>query len=94
MTILFDQLHKLTPLTSWHLRHTKAGGQVFPTFGSLQWFIRTHRALLIERGCLIPGKGGRRSLLTADFENVVFMVLLDEAREELRCIDPHNLNQI
>lgn len=82
-------LMELTPLKTWHLHYLKPGGHVFPTFGSMQWFIRTHRDVLIEQGCLLPGRGGRHSLLTSKFEGVVMSLLMNEAQNILRGDDPH-----
>lgn len=82
-------LMELTPLKTWHLHYLKSGGHVFPTFGSMQWFIRTHRDVLIEQGCLLPGRGGRHSLLTSKFEGVVMSLLMNEAQNILRGDDPH-----
>ena len=79
-------LMELTPLKTWHLQ---SGGHVFPTFGSMQWFIRTHRDVLIEQGCLLPGRGGRHSLLTSKFEDVVMTLLMDDALNILRVDDLH-----
>ena len=82
-------LMELTPLKTWHLHYLKSGGHVFPTFGSMQWFVRTHRDVLIEHGCLLPGRGGRHSLLTSKFEDVVMSLLMDEAQNTLRGDDHH-----
>ena len=82
-------LMELTPLKTWHLHYLKSGGHVFPTFGSMQWFVRTHRDVLIEQGCLLPGRGGRHSLLTSKFEGVVMSLLMNEAQNILRGDDPH-----
>jgi hypothetical protein len=82
-------LMELTPLKTWHLHYLKSDGHVFPTFGSMQWFIRTHRDVLIEQGCLLPGRGGRHSLLTSKFEGVVMSLLMNEAQNILRGDDPH-----
>ena len=85
-------LMELTPLKTWHLRHLQSGGHVFPTFGSMQWFVRTHRDVLIEQGCLLPGRGGRHSLLTSKFEGDVMTLLMDDAQNILRVDDPHIKN--
>ena len=54
-------LIELIPLKTWHLQYLQSGGHVFPTFGSMQWFVRTHRDVLIEQGCLLPaGAEGTR----------------------------------
>ena len=82
-------LMELTPLKTWHLHYLKSGGHVFPTFGSMQWFVRTHRDVLIEQGCLLPGRGGRHSLLTSKFEVVVVSLLMDDAQNILRGDDHH-----
>ena len=35
----------------------------FPTKSSLDWFIKSHRAELVEKGALIPGQGRAGSLV-------------------------------
>jgi|TARA_B100001939_G_scaffold300599_1_gene276643 hypothetical protein len=66
------KLSDLRPLYEWHQEHLNRGGVLFPTFGSLKWFIRQHRDELVNAGVLLIGVGGRVSLVTPKFGEVVY----------------------
>ena len=68
-------LNELRTLKAWHAAHVESGGVVFPTYASLQWFIRTNQQTLIHKQVLIPGKGGRASLVTPAFDMTVLELL-------------------
>ena len=68
-------LRELVPLREWQANHVAAGGQVFRTFASLEWFVRRHREPLVSRGALIPQRGSRGSLVTPAFDSVVLEIL-------------------
>ena len=52
-------LTELKPLYEWHECHALKGGVLFPTYSSLQWFVRQHADELVDAKVLIRGKGGR-----------------------------------
>lgn len=68
-------LSDLIPLRSWQLRHRADGGLLFPTFASLEWFVRQNRNELVDSGVLIPQRGSRGSLVTPDFDSVVLQLI-------------------
>ena len=68
-------LTQLRTLKAWHAVHVESGGAVFPTYASLQWFIRINYQELVCSKVLIPGKGGRSSLVTPAFDGSVFRIL-------------------
>lgn len=41
-------LVKLTSLKTWRLQNLKSGEYLFPTLGSMQWFVLTNRDALIK----------------------------------------------
>lgn len=53
----------------------KYGGDVFPTRGSLEWFIRQHRAELIGSGELIVRRGAGGSLIGPGFGRLAVEIL-------------------
>jgi hypothetical protein len=69
------KLNHLRPIQDWYEFHKEQGGKVFPTFASLQWFVRQHRDSLVDAEVLIPGKGSRRTLVTAEFGPKVYEIL-------------------
>lgn len=73
-----QRLTSLKPLYMWHEQHLRRGGRLFPTMCSLKWFIRQHRELLITLEVMVPGKGGRHTLVTPDFGNVVYDILFSD----------------
>lgn len=66
------KLSDLRPLYEWHEEHLRRGGVLFPSLASLRWFIRQHREELIDAGVLLTGVGGRVSLVTPKFGEVVY----------------------
>ena len=68
-------LNQLRTLKAWHAAHVESGGVVFPTYASLQWFIRTNYQALMQTKVFIPGKGGRATLVTAAFDVTVLELL-------------------
>ena len=66
------KLSDLRPLSEWHEEHIRRGGVLFPTYASLQWFIRQHRSELVDAGVLLTGTGGRVNLVTPEFGKVVY----------------------
>ena len=55
------------------------GGKAFPTFASVEWFIRRHRQRLIESGQFIIRKGSAGSLVGPGFDRVVLEIMREES---------------
>ncbi len=53
----------------------KNGGSLFPTFSSLEWFIRSHYRELVASGEFIPRRGSQGSLIGIGFDTVVVNIL-------------------
>jgi hypothetical protein len=71
------RLTQLRPLYEWFQFHRENGGKIFPTFSSLQWFIRQHRTTLIDSQVLVPSRGNRCTLVTSEFGRVVYGLLFN-----------------
>ena len=56
---------------------------IFPTEGSLDWFVRENRAALVDAGVLILGKGRRRNLYSSACVDEAAKLLLIESRQLL-----------
>ena len=54
------------------------GGDLFPTFGSLEWFIRQHREELIRSGEMIVRRGPGGILIGPNFGRVAVDILKRE----------------
>jgi hypothetical protein len=66
----------------WLDRHA---GPFFETRSALDWFIKRHRAELVERGALIPRAGRSGSLVsTEEFPKAVIAILKREAQGKTR----------
>lgn len=61
----------------WVVKH---GGSAFPTLGSFEWFVRQHRAELVDSGALIVRRGARGSLVGPNFGCVAAEILLRKSR--------------
>lgn len=59
------------------------GGDAFQTFAAAEWFIRKHRAELVEAGELILRRGNCGSLVGPGFGALVLKILRRESREAL-----------
>lgn len=57
----------------------ECAGEVFQTDSAWEWFRRLHHRELIESGALIPGRGQRGDLVTAQIDEVVVDILRREA---------------
>lgn len=57
------------------------GAGAFPSFASLEWFIRHHRAELMESGQLIGRRGSSGTLIGPKFGDLVLDILRRESRE-------------
>ncbi len=55
---------------------------VFPTQSSFEWFVRKHRARLVESGQLIVRTGSAGNLVGPDIERVVLEILREESAKE------------
>ena len=73
------RLTQLRPLHEWFQFHRENGGKIFPTFSSLQWFIRQHRTTLIDSQVLIPSRGNRCTLVTSEFGFVIYELLFEKS---------------
>ena len=73
-----EQLNELVALNNWFVTHKRHGGQVFPTFASLQWFVRQHNVALVDAEVLVPGKGSRSTLVTSGFGQKVYELLVHQ----------------
>ncbi len=51
------------------------GGDLFPTVGSFEWFVRCHRDELIESGELIIRRGPAGTLVGPGFGRLVIEIL-------------------
>lgn len=71
-----DRLSDWTTARDWVKQE---GGKVFPTFASLEWFIRRHRQRIIESGQLIVRKGSAGSLVGPGFARVVLEIMREES---------------
>jgi len=57
------------------------GAGAFPSFASLEWFIRHHRAELVESRQLIVRRGSSGTLIGPKFGDLVLDILRRESRE-------------
>jgi hypothetical protein len=51
-----------------------AAGRLFPSFSSLEWFVRQHRAELIQRNVYVPRAGRAGSLVAPAFGAVALEI--------------------
>jgi hypothetical protein len=68
-------------LCDWQEKH---GGAVFPTYSSLDFFLRKHRKEMIERGALITRKGRAGTLVAPTFGKIAVEILHREALDNYR----------
>jgi hypothetical protein len=69
-------------------------GRFFDTRSALDWFVRRHRAELIERGALIPRAGRSGSLAHAEkFSKAVVAIHKREAQERSRAVTQQQRQQ-
>ena len=69
---------------SWQEQHIADGGQLFPRYNSLVWFLRNNRADLITAGVYFPASGQRAAMVRGDkFDSAVQEILGRQARESL-----------
>jgi len=59
------------------------GGDLFPTFGSFEWFVRLHRDELLRSGELIVRRGSAGSLVGPNFDKVAIGILQRETAQQL-----------
>ena len=57
------------------------GAVFFQSPSAWEWFLRSHRDALVERGELIPGSGRRRSIVGPGIGDAVVEILRREALE-------------
>jgi hypothetical protein len=80
-----------TSVGDWQDRYA---GPFFETRSALDWFIRHHRAELIELGALIPRSGRNGSLVSKEkFPKAVLSILKREAQEKTRAAAPSRCEQ-
>lgn len=60
----------------WHERHLDEGGEFFPTYSSLIWFIRTKKLCLLRRNAILVGQGSRPNFLSENFDRVAVEILM------------------
>lgn len=75
-----DSVLALRRLRSWQQTN---GGELFPTFASLEWFTRKHRARLVESGQYLIRRGSSGSLVGPRFDHVVLEILKEEGLREI-----------
>ena len=77
--------HNPPDLSQWRTARdfveSGTAGSVFRTHASLEWFVRSHRPELIERGVYIPRPGRAGSLVSPDFGRVALDIFRREAEE-------------
>lgn len=56
------------------------GGDIFPTVGSFEWFVRQHRDELMASGELIIRRGSGGSLVGPNFGRLAIAILQRQAR--------------
>lgn len=56
------------------------GGDLFPTAGSFEWFVRQHRRELIESGELIVRRGPGGTLVGPNFSRLAVEIMQRESR--------------
>lgn len=56
------------------------GGDLFPTLGSFEWFVRQHRDELVASGELIIRRGSGGSLVGPNFGRLAVAILQRQAR--------------
>lgn len=61
----------------WVAEH---GGDVFPTLGSFEWFVRNHRAELVAAGVLIVRRGACGSLVGPGFGEKAIEIMRRESQ--------------
>ena len=77
-----SELAGYTTVGDWLDRYA---GPFFSTRSSFDWFIKRHRAELIEREALIPRAGRSGSLISTEaFPKAVIAILKREAQEKTR----------
>jgi len=57
------------------------GGDIFPTKGALEWFVRQHRKELIESGELIIRRGAGGTLVGPGFGRLAVQILQRETKQ-------------
>jgi hypothetical protein len=77
MSIENERVADFTPFKDWVI---DCGGKTFQTHSAAEWFIRRHRARLVQSGQLIVRKGQAGSLVGPQFDSVVLAILRDESR--------------
>ena len=73
---------RVTDWHPWRVWRSSEGARVFLSDDSLAWFIRRHRAKMLESGEYIPGKGARPAIVGPGFGRVVLEILRQEAGME------------
>lgn len=73
----------LTSFRSARIWVEEFGGDIFPTFASLEWFIRKHRKELVRSGQYLPRKGSAGALVGPRIEEVVISIITRECVEEV-----------
>ncbi len=72
-----EKVSEFITVRDWAADH---GGDAFRTFSALEWFIRRHRAELVESGQLILRKGQGGSLVGPRFGELTLEILRRESR--------------
>jgi len=60
----------------WHEMHLDEGGEFFPTYSSLIWFIRTNKRCLLRRNAIVASQGSRPNFLSEDFDRAALDILM------------------
>ncbi len=67
----------------WHERHLDEGGEFFPTYSSLIWFIRTKKQCLLRRNAIVAGRGSRPNFLSENFDRAALDILMSSEASEM-----------
>ena len=85
MNIKDEQLTHIRPLHEWYQSHKRRGGKIFPTYASLQWFLRNNEQAIRDKQVLLPGTGSRVTMVTQAFGSAVYDLLFKSIRLKNGC---------
>ena len=78
-----DTNERIADFKDWRLWVADDGYSLFKTDASFEWFVRKHRAELIDSGQYIPGRGANSGVVGPHFDQLVLDIVRREARERL-----------
>lgn len=78
-----EKSQRLSDFTPWRHWVADAGGEVFKTHSAFEWFVRRHRARLVESGQFIQRSGSTGGLVGPDIDRVVLEILRAEGARRL-----------